>query len=80
MPRKRDNPFGILVLAAPFIAGGIILLFQKGPSLMIASPTYRAPGQTIVDASESMAHGAGIFGIIIGSILVGIYLRMRYGS
>jgi hypothetical protein len=69
-----------LVLAFPFLMGGIILLFQKGPSVVIASPTRQAWSQTIIEASESMAHGAGVLGIVVGGILVGIYLQMRYGA
>jgi hypothetical protein len=80
VPRQRDNPFALLVLAFPFVMGGVILLLQRGPSLVIASPTYRAFSQSTVEASEAMAHGAGIFGVVVGCILAGIYFRIRYGS
>jgi hypothetical protein len=77
MRPKRDDPFGLLILAAPFVVGGIILLFQRGPSLVVASPAHYAPSHVAVEASEPMMHVIGAIGVIVGGWLVGLYTTIR---
>jgi hypothetical protein len=77
MPLKKDNPIGILFIAAPFIIGGILMLFQKGPSLVIAAPAHHAMSTATVEASETMIHAGGMLGVAVGGIIVGMYFRVR---
>ena len=74
---NRDNPFGILILALPFVLGGIILLLQTKPGVVVASPAYRAPGYAVETASVPMEHAAGVVGLSIGCVLAWFYIRAR---
>jgi hypothetical protein len=77
MSRNDSDPTGLLILAAPFVIGGILLLFQKGPSLVTASPARYAPTHTTVEASETMMHSIGALGVVVGGGLVGFYIKIR---
>ena len=82
MPFKRDNPYGILILAIPFIVGGIILLVTREPGIFVASPVPRVPDANFSDvetASVTMEHAAGLVGLIIGGIIIRIYFKVRNG-
>jgi hypothetical protein len=77
--RNRNNPIGLLVLAVPFFMMGIQLLFEKGPSGVVASPTYHAMNFDTLVASETMMHAGGAIGIAVGGVIVGVYFKIRYG-
>jgi hypothetical protein len=52
MSENQNDPTGLLILAAPFVIGGILMLFQRGPSLVIASPARYSWSHQQVVASE----------------------------
>jgi hypothetical protein len=79
MSFKKDNPFSILILAIPFIAGGIILLLRSTPTVVVASPARYAFNQDIEIASVNMTHAAGIFGLAIGGLIIWVYFKIRDG-
>jgi hypothetical protein len=77
MSFKKENPFGILLLAIPFIVGGIILLLRTTPSV-IDSPPGRYVGDRVVEmASVNLAHAAGVFGITVGGLIIWFYFKIR---
>ena len=83
MSFKKENPYGILLLAIPFVAGGIVLLLRNAPLLVFAYPAQgavRAPDANTFDietASVGMLHAGGIFGILVGGLIVWTYFRVR---
>jgi hypothetical protein len=80
MSPKRDNPYGILILALPFLAGGIILLLKTSPGVVSAFPTWPpwlAPGLVVETASVSMEHAAGALAIAVGVGVIWFYFRIR---
>jgi hypothetical protein len=82
MRHTRDNPFGILILAIPFVVGGIILLSRNTPGVVAAGQAYRvsdAPNFVVETASVNMEHAAGVFGIVVGVIITWFYFKLRNG-
>lgn len=77
MSFKKDNPYSILILAIPFIAGGIILLLQTQSGVFVASPERHAQYQSIESASPNMMHGAGIVGLLVGALIIWFYFKVR---
>jgi len=82
MRPTRNNPYGILLLAIPFVVGGLVLLFHHGPLIVPAysAGSIRAPdanGFVVETASISMQRVAGIFGFVVAGIIVRLYFRVR---
>ena len=77
MSFKKENPFGILFLAIPFIFGGIILLLRATPSV-VDSPPGRYVGDRVVEmVSVNMEHTAGVFGLVAGGLIICFYFKIR---
>ena len=82
MRPTRDDPYGILILAIPFVVGGIILPLRNIPGLIAAGPAYRVPDAfnfVMETASVRMEHAAGVFGIVVGVIIISFYFKLRNG-
>jgi hypothetical protein len=77
MSSEKDDPARILILAIPFIVGGIILLLRTTPSV-IDSPPGRYVGDRVVEiASINMTHAAGVFGLAVGGLIIWFYFKIR---
>ena len=76
MRPPRDNPYGILLLASPFVVGGIILLLRDEPENVLAPPGYYG-GLVVEIATVRMQHIAGIFALVVAGIIVRLYFRVR---
>jgi hypothetical protein len=79
-PESSNNPYEILLLATPFILGGILLLLKTGGAAVVihgGANSVRARGSYngVIDAS--MVHDIGIIGLVIGGALVLLYLYVR---
>ena len=77
MSFKKDNPYSILILAIPFIVGGIILLLRNASSIVIAPPGRYTPDLVVEVASVNMVHAAGVFGVLVGTLIIWFYFRIR---
>jgi hypothetical protein len=85
MRHTRDNPYAILILAIPFVVGGIILLLKNTPGIVPAYPVL--PGSRVPDAtgfyvetaSVTMVHVAGCFGIVVAGIIIWFYFKIKNG-
>ena len=77
MSSKKDNPYSLLILAVPFIAGGIILLFRTTPT-MFDSPPGRFVGYRVIETvSLNTAHATGLIGLVIGGFITWFYFKIR---
>ena len=76
---KKDDPLNILILAIPFLAGGIIMLLRNSPGIIRAYPAYRSPGSFVGEVSVPTEHAAGVVGLIIGGLIILFYFRIRNG-
>ena len=77
MSFKKDNPYSILILAVPFIAGGIILLTRTTPTVF-DSPPGRYVGDRVVEiASVNTAHATGLIALAIGGLIIWFYFKIR---
>lgn len=77
MPFRRDNPYGILIIALPFVIGGSIMLSKTEPGIVRAS-ALRMPNSFYEgEVSVPMEHAAGVFGLVVGGALIYIYIRAR---
>jgi len=73
-----NDPIGILVLAVPFICGGLMMLMQEGDSAAVGETGGRSPSSAqLVSISESAVRGCGAIGVIMGVGIVYVYLRER---
>jgi hypothetical protein len=79
MSFKKDNPYGILIVAIPFVVGGILMLLQNKPGIFVAYPGRYAPGFAVETASVDMMHAGGIFGLGMGGLIVWFYFKVRGG-
>jgi hypothetical protein len=77
--RSNGNPYGILILAAPFILGGMILLLKNGAGAVVIRPSdnLRTMGSYNAVIDPSMVHDIGIIGLLIGITLVLFYFYVR---
>ena len=71
---KRDNPWELLVIAAMFLAPGVVLLLQRQP-FFYRAPTARM--STVRLWSPSELHVLGWFGVIVAAGLVVLYFYAR---
>ena len=80
MTPKRDDSYKVLFFAIPFVVGGIILLCQKGPAMLVA-PTlvgrYVTGPVSFETASVNMEHAAGLAGLAIAGLIVWFYFKIR---
>ena len=81
MPFKRDNPYGILFLAIPFVVGGIILVLRNTPGIV---PAFAAGGNSpdaqgfyLETTSVTMEHVGGTLALVVGGLIVWFYFRLR---
>lgn len=79
------NPYEILILAAPFIVGGGILVLQKGAGLVDAYDADPVSGRGSVIQGHykgiiepSLFHWIRILSLITGGTLVLLYLHLRF--
>jgi len=73
-----NDPIGILVLAIPFICGGLMMLMQQGDATAAGETGGKSPSSAqLVSISESAVHGCGVIGILVGLGIVYVYLRER---
>ena len=79
MDKPRNNPYEILLFAAPFLLAGIMLLLKSGPAAILAHGST-TKGQstmrygTYSDAiNPSMVHTIGVIALVIGCGLVWFY-------
>jgi len=77
MRPKKDNPWTILLIAIPFLAGGILLVLKTEPGIVRSSPAKYSQGFYVGVASVSMEHAAGIFGLIVTGLIVWVYFKVR---
>ena len=79
----RDNPRAVLLLAIPFLLGGVMLLISPRPIPVVASPVRgRVPDANsyeVETASVPMERAGGVLGIIVAGIIVGTYFKIRDG-
>jgi hypothetical protein len=79
---KPNNPYQILLLAVPFILGGILLLLQTGSAAIEINPLspsgkFEAPGLYQEAVSASMQHWLGAIGVLVGAGILGFYFYVR---
>jgi len=81
---SSNDPYEILILAAPFILGGIILLLHTGAGLISAhranagatdSTLRRGIYRDVID--PPLVHAIGVIGLVIGVGLVLFYFYVR---
>jgi len=69
---STSNPYEILVLAAPFIIGGVILLLKEGQSAVVVR------GSKVGIISPLGVHWFGMAALIFGFALLVLYLCLRH--
>ena len=77
MSFKKDKPYSILILAAPFIAGCIILLLRTGPSVVDSPPGPYLGDRVVEMASVNMTYAAGVIGLVIGGLIIWVYFKVK---
>jgi hypothetical protein len=84
--QSSRGDYRIILIAIPFIVGGILLLLKTSPVPVIGG-AFSIPGQVkegtdIEIMSPPMSHLAGTIGILIGIFIVGFYgyLRRQIGK
>jgi hypothetical protein len=73
--RKRVDLYGLLLLAAVFLAGGIALLMRHGT--VAASGGAEPAAEYHETIGASLAHYAGGAGVFLGVALVYFYFCVR---
>ena len=67
--RSNNNPYAILILAVPFILGGMILVLKKNAAAVVG----HVHSGTVLDPSA--VRNIGIMGLVIGGGFILLYLH-----